>query len=674
MSAKIWKRPLLVILLIFWGAWSLFAQDQTSSLVETFDLYSPLGFRTQLQWDSIRGQSRDLTDEAGHYHDQLEQGSHKYMVYPFWLGYEYKEIAGWTNLSGIERMGYLGYIIDPTTGYAKTTYSWLAENVLDDPDFKDIPADLILFCRGREETESFLQSDSAQLRCIQFAFDKLDRKKDNLRNPEGLNIYFPDFSFQQIEQFKLFVDKVSRYSGIFDEMEAKKYKLFVTLPKSCSRISDQLSDLLSDVDGVYYADFNRFGLDAQKIEIRSDSLVESLSFEKAYDRYRPFHYRSPLMWSMIRGQFCGKENEMANYRFRVSEGEHKYMIYPYWMGLAYADFSAQTVENIERMGYMGYVLNPLTGYPDLTNSWENYNVLDDSKFRNIPADLLLFCRGSAATDIFLESDSSRLHCIQTLFESLNRNRNEKYLNRNVKLRNPEGINIYFPDYSFQKKRELVQFVKSIALVNDSLPVREESTVEKAHLYLTFPAKAKKETPFLSCLLQYADSIYFSDYDQFGIDTAGVNVFSSATDTTAILQRIYNQFLMYRFSLNKYNQEKAGNSIASIIERGDPENIWEYYFLLILLLILVLLLTPLAYFLMCRFQAVVRKYTVGAIVVVLMILFEIFILMLFMIEEMSKEPIFFNPDVHANFYLLLLPIVLAGIYPALQLFQKQSVLP
>lgn len=666
------KRTIVIAILLSFFAMSLKAQKLPESLVKAFDLYSSFEFQSPLQWDSIRGQLLDIREESVRYQEQLEQGPKKYMIYPFWLGNEYKQLAECAVLRNIKRIGYLGYILDPKTGYETITDSWWKENILDDPAFKDIPADLILFCRGRSQTERFLRSDTAQLRCIQFVLDKLNRKKDHLRKPDGLNIYFPDFSFQFIDQFKRFIYKVSRYNLLFGELESKRNKLFVTLPKAYRGISQKLSGLLPVVDGFYYADFDRFGLDTTGIVIRSDSLVDSLTFEEAYVRYRPFHFRTPLMWDLISNQFVNDESMRANYGFLMNSRNHKYVIYPYWLGHAYQKVSLKSVENIERIGYMGYVLDPLTGYPDLTNSWEDSNILDDAVFRDIPADLLLFCQGREVTNIFLESDSSRLHCIQTLFKNLNRSRYGESINGGDRLRNPDGINIFFPDYSFVKKRELVQFVKSISLVNDSLKSNRTKKNHKYQLYLTFPKKDKKETPFLSCLLQYADSIYFANYNQFGIDTVGVDIFSKATDTTMIFQKIYNQFLMYRFALGKASSNNDKTSVSSIIEGGNSDNTWEYYLFVILFLILVLLFSPLGYCLNCRFQFLVRKNIVGVIVAGLMILFEIMILMLFMIEEMSIEHIFF--DTEGSYFLLFLPIIVAGISPAIKILQKRVVVP
>ncbi|TAJ12224.1 hypothetical protein DMA11_13820 [Marinilabiliaceae bacterium JC017] len=660
----------LFLALFFFGIVSLMAQNQSGSLLETFDRYSPIGFRTQSQWDTIRSDSKDLRNVARLYEYQLDQGPVNYLIYPFWLGYEYRKLSGKINFKGINRMGYLGYILNPANGEAKTIYSWLADNVMDDPSFKKIPADLILFCRGKAETVAFLQSDSAQYHCIRQVFEKLNRERFNLRKADGVNIYFPDFTIEVTDQFKQFIDSMASFNQKLFEQEALKYKLSVTLPKAYDAISAQLSGMLSGVDEFYFADYDQYGLNAGSAEIPPLSLIDSLTFQQAYDRYFPFHYQTPTDWDVIRRKFSDGEDEVANYQSSFKNGNHKYMIYPYWMGTAYQKVTGQPAGNIQRLGYMGYVLNPLTGYPYLTNSWEDHNILDDDDFKDIPADLLVFCRGSEATDIFLKSDSSQLYCIETLFEQMNRNRYSVKLEGNRELRNPDGLNLFFPDYSFIEKRALVQFVKSISLVNNSLSGKKDGGY---HLYLTFPESAKNKTPFLSCLLQFADSIYFADNNQFGIDETSIEVFSSATDSTMLLQKISNQFLMYRFSLSKYDGNKA-TSIAAIIERGNVHDAWEYYFFVILFLVFVLLIMPVAYFVFCPFQILVQKYSIGVFVSILMILFEIVILTLFMIEEMSQEPVFFNTSIYSNFYLLLLPVVMAGIYPVLKLFQRQVVVP
>lgn len=677
-------RPLsilvVIIILLAWVTGELSAQNEPKSLLQVFDSCVSLGFKTQLQWDSIREDLRDQNDESIQYASLLEEKEHEYLLYPFWLGNEFKQIEGLKTKFNADRLGYFAYVLSPKVGLFNTSYSWTVKNAVDADLFKETPVDLVLYCRGREETESFLQSDSAQLDCIQDFYFKLnrERKSTGLREADGLNIYFSDLPFSRIKEYKAFVQQFSIYNKLFSKLHDKKYKFYLMLPKICSKLSPQLIDLEEYVDGIYYADFNEYGILTDTVVLNSKVLVEDLSFEEAFDRFRPYHDRSPQLWNIIRQRYIDPNNELAYYQSKIRDTIQDYTIYPYWLGNFHREMPIGSFDFIARIGYMGYVIDPLTGNPFLLNSWVDNNILDDVKLKQTPKDLLIYCRGEASINYFLESDSARIHCIKNIFSLCNRS--ELSVDKN--LVNPDGIAIYFPDFSFEKKREFTQFIKSIRLVKDTLleeTLENDSVIDsifpyrKLQLNILFPKREKKEESYLSCLLQYVDAIYFADFDQFGLIKSDTTFLTKANVETGLFQEIRNQFYMFQYA-PFYAKKMDPKKIESIVETGIKKNNWEIYMFIILFFILILLTIPVVYFTKCCFYQLIQKYIVHTLILVLMLLMEIVLLFIFMIEEMSNEVVFFDPNNLTSFILLLFPIVIVVIYPIISSFQKQSTLP
>lgn len=663
---------LLLLILSIGKPTYLFAQEDPRSLEEVFDMYVSYGFKTQYQWDTIRGNLHDQNKESVRYANLLEEKSHEYLLYPFWMGNEYAQLEGLEAKVETKRLGYFAYVLSPKVGLFNTTYSWSVKNAVDSDLFKDTPVDLVLYCRGRAESELFLQSDSAQLNCIQDFYFKLSRSKEHpeLRKANGVNIYFPDFPFSMIEEYKEFIQRFSIYNQMFGKLHNHKYELYLTLPKICNKISSQLLETQKYVDGIYFADYNEYGISQQKANLQSQSLIEPMDFNEAYDRYQAYHYRSPKLWKYIREQYDNPENELAYYQNHVADTTKPYMIYPYWLGDLYRDMPMGSYDSISRMAYMAYVIDPLTGNTLLKNSWADRNIFDEEDVKSIPKDLLVYCRGEIATDVFLDSDSSRMHCIKNIFSMCMRSDDSS----DKDLVNPNGINIYFPDFSFRKKREFAQFIKSISIVKDSLMNKDSIRFcEKLDIRLSFPKYREDEKPYLASVLNYVDSIYFVDFDQFGLPISNCKILTKANNKIGIIQEIRNQFYLYRFK-PLFNLQVNNTSVESIIKIGIDKNDWEKYFVVIVFLFMILLFIPVAYITNCCLHELLNKNIIVSFLVVLMLIMELIFLSVFMIEEMSSEIVFFDCSGSTQFVLLLLPIVVTGIYPALKSLQRQGDLP
>ncbi|MCD8167326.1 MAG: hypothetical protein LUE93_15185 [Bacteroides sp.] len=113
---------------------------------------------------------------------------------------------------------------------------------------------------------------------------------------------------------------------------------------------------------------------------------------------------------------------------------------------------------------------------------------------SLQLDLLVTFRGDTETDRFLASSSLRASCLEQLFVAV-----DNFPNHAIK-----GVNFYFPDYSFRKKRSMAQFMKSASLVIDSC--RLES-IRDIRLYATFDReKGDRHRSYLYTLTQMTDSV------------------------------------------------------------------------------------------------------------------------------------------------------------------------
>lgn len=86
-------------------------------------------------------------------------------------------------------------------------------------------------------------------------------------------------------------------------------------------------------------------------------------------------------------------------------------------------------------------------------------LLDDA-WADIPLDLVVYCRGGAAFDYFLRSDSSRMNFIRAVFDPQTGLINQLHSGRRA-----AGLHFYLPDFSFREKRAFMQFVSTKALTN-----------------------------------------------------------------------------------------------------------------------------------------------------------------------------------------------------------------
>ncbi|MDR2938423.1 MAG: hypothetical protein LBU92_05750, partial [Prevotellaceae bacterium] len=108
-------------------------------------------------------------------------------------------------------------------------------------------------------------------------------------------------------------------------------------------------------------------------------------------------------------------------------------------------------------------------------------------------DIRLTCYGANNTNVFINSPHLIRQCVGSLMTAA--------YDSGGKVK---GINLYFPDFDFSRKRDMAQLAKSVSLVADSLPFQH---IRNLSLYFSFDAAVGSAyRSYLCALTHMADSV------------------------------------------------------------------------------------------------------------------------------------------------------------------------
>lgn len=141
------------------------------------------------------------------------------------------------------------------------------------------------------------------------------------------------------------------------------------------------------------------------------TVAQGRSFQEGFDEFRPYGYQRMWRWEQLRSEYCSGREFRDSLFQALNMRKSSYLICPWWLEDLYCDPLVAAVCR-GGIGYVGYVLDPLAGTPELTNEWNNDTrncILNDSIYRNIPYDLVVYCRTGEAFDRFLLSERARLN-------------------------------------------------------------------------------------------------------------------------------------------------------------------------------------------------------------------------------------------------------------------------
>lgn len=403
-------------------------------------------------------------------------------------------------------------------------------------------------------------------------------------------------------------------------------------------------------------------------------MVQGRTFQEGFDEFRPYGYQRMWRWEQLRAVYCdGREFRDSLFQ-ALNARKSSYLICPWWLEDLYCDPSVAAVCR-GGMGYVGYVLDPLTGTPELTNEWNNNTrdcILNDSIYLNVPYDLVVYCRTGEAFDRFLLSEKARLNFLHQVFEWPDGLVNKKHLGRK-----PRGINFFLPDLSFQEKRAFTQFMKSVSMIIDSLCVGGGTypyAGSNCMLYITLPTEGVQKMNFLSGITKFVDHIYFADYDEYGVAVATAGTLDRTNDPTQLVVKLFNEFYLFDLDNKSRPQEACCSDIVALAQADYDIFQWKKYFYLDIILGGALLVLVILYNLHSPFYILVDRNRWLIAPVIITLVTEMFIVFLYMLEAISKDVLLFDMNGTGHYWLLALPLVFILVNVLLRLMNQRKIIP
>jgi hypothetical protein len=288
---------------------------------------------------------------------------------------------------------------------------------------------------------------------------------------------------------------------------------------------------------------------------------------------------------------------------------------------------------------------------------------------NRNADVMFECRGEMNTDFFLQSPGLISVYLVELF---------KYIHQVNSAKRGEicGVNFYFPDFSFNKKRAMAQFAKSAALVVDCSRLE---TINRLRLYFSFGERGAAEREYLSCIADMADSIFVfgnSNPDRLFAETMVIT--REAANDYWLLSKVKEQLYLATFSypdVLPYSSPYEFNDADTItlINSDYPENNWETYAAVVLIIFLLFLLGFILYWTIPALSYYLNRSREYLIILLLMLAFEVVLLLFSMVEAMSRSSVF-DFSHNDKGIVFLMPALLIFIIPLLKMAYSKKNAP
>ncbi|NDV82951.1 hypothetical protein [Bacteroides sp. 51] len=365
------------------------------------------------------------------------------------------------------------------------------------------------------------------------------------------------------------------------------------------------------------------------------------------------------------------DTEVDQLSARLASADPLYTIIPYWMTDVYLALPKEKTARMKRFGYLAYVINPLSGGVELTNNWSSLNVMDFAPYVQMNYDLVAYCGDSHSTNTFLSNTDAHLQFIYSVFEPAT-----GMINRNGFDHKPSGLNVYIPEFDFKEKRGLTQFIKSLSLVMDSLVVDSGKKYAKLDLSVTLPYQsATGESNFISGLQCFVDTVYFADFDEYGL-ASKIRYSDGSIDTSSVISRFVNPFYLFRIPYKTIHPGENDTDLLELASCDYDTGMWGLFFFIDILLILSLLT-----FVFLRYTSpLVYRYTelypTGVTLCMITLVMEICIFFFFTIEALSPQVIFFDLQVSSRTYLFLiaLPILPIFLYFLFRYLYKEQPIP
>lgn len=372
--------------------------------------------------------------------------------------------------------------------------------------------------------------------------------------------------------------------------------------------------------------------------------------------------------------------EVSTLKERILKCDSLYAMIPYWMTDVYLRLPLSVSSRIKRYGYLGYVINPISGTPEVTNNWTSPNMMDFAPYKDKPFDLVAYCGDAQSTSQFLTNPSA---CRNFIYSVLNYPGG--MINRAHFASKPEGLNLFLPAFDFKEKRALTQLVKSLSLVIDSLCVDDTLHIYRdAHrlrnrdlgFFLTFSKQAAaRHSDYISGLQCFVDSVYFADFDSLGISSR-ILCNDGSIDTSSVVTRITNPFYLFRIPYKTIQPGVNDGDIWQLMDCDYASGQWGLFLSIDLCILLAILALIVMRYISVPFNVYIEKYYTFVALLMITLVMEFAVFFFFMIEALSPQVIYFDLETGSMTYLMLiaLPVVPILFYFLILKLNKREPMP
>lgn len=273
-------------------------------------------------------------------------------------------------------------------------------------------------------------------------------------------------------------------------------------------------------------------------------------------------------------------------------------------------------------------------------------------------DVIFRCGNNLLTDYFITSPYLVNTALVSLFRFIDEANGD-----NVAPRQINGINFVFPEFQFKQKRAMAQFAKSVSLITDSIRLK---SIRDLSLYFSFDKTAGLENlDYLYSVSGMADSIFLIENGKLDPE---IILTSKTAGSVPAFSKIVNQFYLARYFTGEFPVPRSGTfsseEILLLSQADYPDNNWEGYLYTSLLLVVLILLAILLYWVIPGFSYYLNRNRDYMFILIIMLVFEIFLLLLSMTEAMSRESIL-NLDGKNRSLLLFMPLIFVFLIPVLK---------
>lgn len=265
--------------------------------------------------------------------------------------------------------------------------------------------------------------------------------------------------------------------------------------------------------------------------------------------------------------------------------------------------------------------------------------------------------------------------------------------------NPQSLMLVVPDYNYQQKREMVQFVKSVRLMLDASRdykfeihtrldvVLQEPGGEGQHLDLLYALAL--EVSYMGLLdRQHLTSLYAMGKPGGPATTGAVSqagffvplqIVNRDSLNPGFLDQLRSHYYIARYFPSDWDAKTANltaidASMASLLMVADyQENYWEIYFFILVGILLIIIGLFALYYTNLSFSMFINNNLESVALISIVLALEIVAVVINMFQYMCEEDTFTlfakNPILIFTF-----PLVVVAIVPILQTLSKRRKIP